>query len=458
MSTAGDFVVVWSDGDYNSYEVKGRRWSAAGTPASGVFPISGGAPGVFALGLRVASDSAGNFLVVWNRFISTFGGTDTDAITGRFFGADGSLAGNEFQINEFTTGSQGEPLPSLADDGSFVVVFGTSQNYQFGIQGRKSGLRASPQFVIDPTAGVSSPNGGGNGNGVFEPGEVLAPQTAWVNDTAAGAAVSGTAVGFTGPPGAAHTITDSAASYGTIPAGQTATCVDGADCYSLSVSDPTVRPVQHWDARLQETLNVGVPRTWVIHIGESFADVPTSHLFYRFIETLLHNSVTGGCAGGGYCPNNAVTRAQMAVFLLKAKFGAAHVPPSCTGTVFDDVPCSGGPFDPWIEELAALNVTGGCGGGNYCPNNPVTRQQMAVFLLRTLEGSGYLPPDCADIFDDVPCTPGEGFSDWIEELANRGITGGCSVTPPLYCPTNPNNRGQMAVFLTKTFGLVLYGG
>ena len=77
---------------------------------------------------------------------------------------------------------------------------------------------------------------------------------------------------------------------------------------------------------------------------------------------------------------------------------------------------------------------------------------MAVFLLKTLEGSGYLPPDCAGIFNDVPCTPGEGFSDWIEELANRGITGGCSVTPPLYCPTNPNNRGQMAVFLVKTFG------
>jgi len=57
----------------------------------------------------------------------------------------------------------------------------------------------------------------------------------------------------------------------------------------------------------------------------------------------------------------------------------------------------------------------------------------------------------------VPCTPGTGFSDWIEELAARGITSGCSAAPPLYCPTNPNNRGQMAAFLVKTFGLVLYG-
>jgi len=46
------------------------------------------------------------------------------------------------------------------------------------------------------------------------------------------------------------------------------------------------------------------------------------------------------------------------------------------------------------------------------------------------------------------------FADWIEELYDRSITGGCSAA---YCPTNPNNRGQMAVFLTKTFGLILYG-
>ena len=76
--------------------------------------------------------------------------------------------------------------------------------------------------------------------------------------------------------------------------------------------------------------------------------MPTDTPFYRFIETLFHKGVTGGCAGGGYCPTNPVTRAQMAVFLLKSKFGSAHVPPPCTGAVFADVPCTGGPFDPWI--------------------------------------------------------------------------------------------------------------
>jgi hypothetical protein len=146
----------------------------------------------------------------------------------------------------------------------------------------------------------------------------------------------------------------------------------------------------------------------------------------------------------------------MAVFLLKAANGSSYVPPACTGTVFADVPCTGGPFDPWIEDLAAHGITGGCGGGLYCPDATVTRKQMAVFLLKAHDGSNFVPPACVGVFADVPCTPGTGFSDWIEELYNRQVTGGCSATPLNYCPDSPNNRGQMAVFLVKTFGLLLY--
>ena len=83
--------------------------------------------------------------------------------------------------------------------------------------------------------------------------------------------------------------------------------------------------------------------------------------------TLARNGVTAGCGGGNFCPA-AVTRAQMAVFLLKAKFGAVYVPPPATGTVFADVPAE--PSRRWIEKLAALQITGGCGGGLYCPATP----------------------------------------------------------------------------------------
>ena len=59
------------------------------------------------------------------------------------------------------------------------------------------------------------------------------------------------------------------------------------------------------------------------------------------------------------------------------------------------------------------------------------------------------------MFADVPCpaTPEFPFSDWIERLYADGITSGCSIDPLLYCPDNPNLRGEMAVFLTRTFAL-----
>ena len=115
------------------------------------------------------------------------------------------------------------------------------------------------------------------------------------------------------------------------------------------------------------------------------------------------------------------------------------------------MPCSS-PFAKWINELALRGVTGGCGGGNYCPGTAVTRDQMAVFLLVTKEGASYNPPACVTpTFPDVPCS--SGFAKWINELARRGITGGCGGGN--YCPTAPNTRGQMAVFLVATFGLTL---
>jgi hypothetical protein len=188
-----------------------------------------------------------------------------------------------------------------------------------------------------------------------------------------------------------------------------------------------------------------LPRGYVAQ----FADVGSSG-FEGYIAGLVMNGLTVGCGGPNYCPTAPVTRQQMAVFLLRGKLGLCYTPLPCTGMVFNDVPCTGSAFDPWIEALAGFNITGGCGGGNYCPTNPVNRQQMAVFLLKALEGSDYVPPVCSNpTFDDVPCS--NPFADWIYDLAARGITGGCGGNS--YCPTNPVLRQQMAVFLVKTFNL-----
>jgi hypothetical protein len=289
------------------------------------------------------------------------------------------------------------------------------------------------------------------GNGVFEPNETVVVAPGWRNTGTAAMAVAGGVSNFTGPAGPTYSIVDASADYGTIASGESASC--GPDCYSLNVAASS-RPAPHWDATILETVTpTGATKTWTLHVGESFTDVGASHSFYRFIETLLHNRVTGGCSTDAYCPESAVTRGQMAVFLLKAKFGADHVPPAATGTVFNDVPVSH-LFASWIEELAGMGITGGCGGGNYCPAAAVTREQMAVFLLKTYEGAPYTPPPAVGLFGDVP--QADVFASWIEELYARQVTGGCQASPLLYCPDSQNTRGQMAVFLVKTFGLQLY--
>ena len=178
-----------------------------------------------------------------------------------------------------------------------------------------------------------------------------------------------------------------------------------------------------------------------------FLDVPPAQQFHFYVTTLVSNSITVGIGNGLYGVGEPTLRQQMAVFLLKAKYGLCYTPPPCVGQ-FGDVPCPSN-FANWIEALAGEGITGGCGGGNYCPQNPVRRDQMAVFLLKAEHGSTYTPPGCAGTFPDVPC-PSQ-FADWIEQLAAEQITGGCGGGN--YCPGDNNTRGQMAVFITKTFHL-----
>jgi hypothetical protein len=74
---------------------------------------------------------------------------------------------------------------------------------------------------------------------------------------------------------------------------------------------------------------------------------------------------------------------------------------------------------------------------------------MAPFLLKAKHGADFVPPACTGTFDDVACP--SLFADWIEQLAVEGITGGCGGQN--YCPSNNVTRGQMAVFVVKTFSL-----
>ena len=235
-------------------------------------------------------------------------------------------------------------------------------------------------------------------------------------------------------------------------AGVAATGVSVADGAHIAATMPALTPGTLNDLTVTNPslLTGTLAKGWFA----DFADVPQDNLFHADVEKIFRESITAGCADGTiYCVDSVVTRAQMAVFLLKTEHGSAYVPPDCAGNAisFPDVACPS-PYANWIEQLATEGITAGCGGGNYCPDASVTREQMAVFLLKTEHGSAYVPPSCAGnaiSFFDVPC-PSQ-YANWIEQLSAEGITAGCGGGN--YCPASPVLRGPMATFLCKAFNL-----
>jgi IPT/TIG domain/S-layer homology domain len=292
-----------------------------------------------------------------------------------------------------------------------------------------------PGVVIEPGARISSTATDPSGNTSELSQRLVLTSTPLVGPPAGGSAISLGGMLF---ENAASVTVGGVAATGYAFSSNTSALVNVPALPPGSINDITMTT----GSGLTGTL----PRGYVAQ----FSDVDINGTFSPFIGGLVANGLTVGCGGSDYCPTASVTRQQMAVFLLRGKLGLCYTPPPCTGTVFHDVPCQGSPFDPWVEALASLQITGGCGGGNFCPTSPVNRQQMAVFLLKALLGSTYTPPACTDpTFDDVPCS--DSFAPWIYDLAGRGITGGCGGSD--YCPGDPALRQQMAVFLVKTFSL-----
>jgi hypothetical protein len=175
-----------------------------------------------------------------------------------------------------------------------------------------------------------------------------------------------------------------------------------------------------------------------------------------WIDAFYMNGVTTGCGADPliYCPENAVTRAAMAVFILRAVEGPAYAPPAARH-YFSDLPVAGKEWmEPWVDEFYDRGITTGCGTSplRYCPENPVTRAAMAVFLLRALEGSSYAPPPTVHNFSDMPVAGKEWMEPWVDEFYSRGITTGCASDPLRYCPENSVTRAAMAVFIDRAYG------
>jgi hypothetical protein len=112
---------------------------------------------------------------------------------------------------------------------------------------------------------------------------------------------------------------------------------------------------------------------------------------------------------------------------------------------FSDVP-AGSFFAPWIEQLQRDGVTDGCMVGVYCPSDPVVRDQAAVFFLRAIHGGSYMPPAASGtVFSDVSVST--TFAAYIEQLEGEGITNGCG--GGRYCPLDDLTREQAAVSIVR---------
>ena len=382
--------------------------------------------------------------------------------------ASGAAAGTLLTETASLTSSTPDPAPANNSDTQWTVV-------------GEAFAETAETIVVDPTAGAHS-----DGDGVLEPGETVAVQTAWRNLSASTLALTGAGSNLTGPDGATYALVDAAAGYGSIPPDTVHSCTTTSNCFSVSVSAPASRPATHWDVRFVETPSTGdEAKTWTLHVGQSFTDVPRSQPFYKKIETMLHTGITSGCTATKYCPGDPVSRGQMAIFIAKAiAGGGANVPPSGTvgGKAYNCV--AGGaslftdvlPTDSFCKHahyLAAQNVTLGCSATQFCPGAAIDRDSMAGFVAKAVvapAGGPGIPltygPDpvtgfsysCSAAsptlhFTDVPAT--DAFCKHVHFLWAKGFIGGCAGNA--YCPTGGVHRDEMAKFLANSFGLLLSG-
>ena len=191
---------------------------------------------------------------------------------------------------------------------------------------------------------------------------------------------------------------------------------------------PTACPGAVLNAMLPDIRN----RVASVMVAQTFGDIGASP-FIGDIAWLYSQTISNGCAPGVFCPGLTVTRAEMASFLARA----LNLPPATTDWFWDD---EGLVHQDAINRVADAGITLGCGLGGYCPNDPVTRAEMASFLSRALK----LPASTVDHFWD---DNGNMHEAAINRVADAKITLGCA--PGEYCPAATTTREQMAAFLKR---------
>ena len=170
-------------------------------------------------------------------------------------------------------------------------------------------------------------------------------------------------------------------------------------------------------------------------VAPPYSDV-TDHSLIDHIMWITYADISTGCGGGKYCPNDAVSRAQMAAFLDRA----LDLPATGEDFFTDD---NGHPLEVSINRVAEAGIALGCAANRFCPENDVTRGEMATFIDRAFD----LPATSNDYFTDDESSTHENA---INRLAKANITGGCTSTR--FCPNASTTRAEMAAFLHRAIG------
>lgn len=210
-----------------------------------------------------------------------------------------------------------------------------------------------------------------------------------------------------------------------------------------------------WGMEAAGQVSAAEPASWagdgdgaIAVATEGFSDIAEAGGHRLNVETLAELGILDGteCDPQKFCPNEPIQRWVMAVWLVRAVDEAD--PSGRETTRFVDVD-AGEWWMPFVERLADLGITKGCAlePARFCPTEPVTREQMASFLVRAFG----LAPQAGNKFADVG--PGNGQLGDINSLAAAGITAGCALEPARFCPGQDTTRAEMATFLARALGI-----
>ena len=200
------------------------------------------------------------------------------------------------------------------------------------------------------------------------------------------------------------------------------------------------RPVVDEVGGVDLQMALGLPSAvYEVVVDERFTDVPPGHLFAGEVTGLVELGITRGCTPTTFCPEESVTRGEMAAFLVRAL--DLKLLGSPTDSFTDD---DGSTFEADIEILQGHDITNGCTTTEFCPTEVVTRGEMAAFLVRAFK----FPTSTHDPFSD---DDGTVFESDVAALDASGVTSGCA--PQLYCPDRAVTRGEVAAFLIRALAL-----